>query len=133
MLRNLLRTDFFPNDPGGVPERNIAWLRKQVTGDIGGPVNWGVSAAVHAALETPVPAQAEAETYLPSAIEEAAPGQAEAVSVFLPRRRPAVPHPADPGDDTQPRRTPGPVTAVRHQPPDLALLDQVLRGLQRMA
>ena len=99
-------------------------------------MNWGVSAAVHAALETPVPAQAEAETYPRSAIEEAAPEQAETFDGFLPRRRPAVPYPAAPGDDTQPtqaRRTPSPVPAVRHRPPDLALLDQVLRGLQRMA
>ena len=107
-------------------------------------MNWGVSAAVHAALETPVPAQAEAETYPRSAIEEAAPEQAETFDGFLPRRRPAVPYPAAPGDDTQPtqptqaqptqaRRIPSPVPAVRHRPPDLALLDQVLRGLQRMA
>ena len=36
-------------------------------------MNWGVSAAVHAALETPVPARAEGgtyETYPRSAIEE---------------------------------------------------------------
>jgi hypothetical protein len=100
---------------------------------MGGPVNWGVSAAVHAALETPVPAQAEAETYPRSAIEEATPEQAESYDAFLPRRRPAVPHPAAPGDEAYPRRTPGPVPAVRHQPPDLALLDRVLGSLQRMA
>jgi hypothetical protein len=96
-------------------------------------VNWGVSAAVHAALETPVPAEAEAETFPRSAFEEAAPEQAGMCDVFLPRRRPAVPYPAAPGDEAQPRRTPSPVPAVRHRPPDLALLDQVLRGLQRMA
>jgi hypothetical protein len=96
-------------------------------------VNWGVSAAVHAALETPVPVEAEAETYPRSAIEEASPDQAETFDAFLPRRIPAVPHPAAPGDEPQPRRTPSVVPAVRHQPPDLALLDQVLRGLQRLA
>jgi hypothetical protein len=100
-------------------------------------VNWGVSAAVHAALETPVPAQAEAEVYPCSAIEEATPDQAESFDAFLPRRRPAVPYPATPGDDQEPagypRRTPRPVPAVRHQPPDLALLDRVLGSLQRMA
>jgi hypothetical protein len=104
---------------------------------LGGLVNWGVSAAVHAALETPVPAQAEAETYPRSAIEEATPERAETFDAFLPRRRPAVPYPATPGDEFdlsgQPRRTPRPVPAARHQPPDLAVLSQVLRGLQRMA
>ena len=94
-------------------------------------MNWGVSAAVHAALETPVPAQAEAETYPYSAIEEAIPEPG--FNVFLPQRRPAVPRPAEPGDDAQPRRVPAPVPAVRHQPPDLALLDRVLGSLQRMA
>ena len=103
-------------------------------------MNWGVSAAVHAALETPVPAQAEAETYPRSAIEEATPERPERVEsfdAFLPRRRPAVPHPATPGDQrdpvSYPRRTPCAVPAVRHQPPDLALLDRVLGSLQRMA
>jgi hypothetical protein len=89
---------------------------------------------VHAALETPVPAQAEAgtyETYPRSAIEEAVPEPG--FNVFLPQRRPAVPHPAEPGDDTQPRRVPAPVPAARHQPLDLALLDRVLGSLQRMA
>ena len=88
---------------------------------------------MHAALETPVPVEAEAETYPRSAIEEASPDQAGTFDAFLPRRIPAVPHPATPGDEAQPRRTPSAVPAVRHQPPDLALLDQVLRGLQRMA
>jgi hypothetical protein len=92
---------------------------------------------VHAALETPVPAQAEAETYPRSAVEEATPEQVESFDGFLPRRCPAVPHPAAPGDQRdpvgQPRRTPSPVPAVRHQPPDLALLDRVLGSLQRMA
>ena len=96
-------------------------------------MNWGVSAAVHAALETPVPAQAGAETYPRSAIEEATPEQAESFDAFLPRRRPAVPHPATPGDDGYPRRTPSAVPAARHQPPELALLDRVLGSLQRMA
>jgi hypothetical protein len=91
---------------------------------------------VHAALETPVPAQAEAgtyETYPYSAIEEAVPEPG--FNAFLPQRRPAVPHPAvpHPGDDAQPRRVPAPVPAVRHQPLDLALLDRVLGSLQRMA
>jgi hypothetical protein len=88
---------------------------------------------VHAALETPVPAQAEAETYPRSAIEEATPEQVESYDAFLPRRRPAVPYPAAPGDEAYPHRTPSPVPAVRHQPPDLALLDRVLGSLQRMA
>lgn len=99
---------------------------------------------MHAALETPVPAQAEAETYPRSAIEEVIPEQVESFDAFLPRRRPAVPYPAAPGDQRDPagyprdpagypRRTPSPVPAVRHQPPDLALLDRVLGSLQRMA
>ena len=88
---------------------------------------------MHAALETPVPAQAEAETYPRSAIEEALPEQVESFDAFLPRRRPAVPYPAAPADEAYPRRTPTPVPAVRHQPPDLALLDRVLGSLQRMA
>jgi len=88
---------------------------------------------VHAALETPVPAQAEAETYPRSAIEEAFPEQVESFDAFLPRRCPGVPYPAAPGDEAYPRRTPSPVSAVRHQPPDLALLDRVLGSLQRMA
>jgi hypothetical protein len=92
---------------------------------------------VHAALETPVLARAEAETYPRSAIEEATPEQAETFDAFLPRRRPAVPHPAVPGDQcdpaSYPRRTPAPVPAARHQPLDLALLDRVLGSLQRLA
>lgn len=88
---------------------------------------------MHAALETPVPAQAEAETYPRSAFEEATPDQVESFDAFLPRRRPAMPYPATPGDEAYPRRTPAAVPAVRHQPPDLALLDRVLGSLQRMA
>jgi len=88
---------------------------------------------VHAALDTPVPVPTEAETYPRSAIEEAIPEQVESFDGFLPRRHPAVPYPAAPGDEVYPRRTPGPVPAVRHQPPDLALLDRVLVSLQRMA
>jgi hypothetical protein len=88
---------------------------------------------VHAALETPVPAQAEAETYPRSAFEEATPDQVESFDAFLPRRRPAVPYPATPGDEAYPRRTPTAVPAARHQPVDLALLDRVLGSLQRMA
>ena len=78
--------------------------------------------------------------YPPSAVEEA---PHEPVNVFLPRRRPAVPPPAVPRDDDAglieatpgptPARTPRPAPAVTRQAPDLALLDQVLRGLQRLA
>jgi hypothetical protein len=123
---------------------------------MGGPVNWGVSAAVHAALETAletaVPAAAEEETYPRSAAEEAPLQLAGSRDVFLPRRRPTTPSPAGPRDDSRrddsrrddgrpddsrrddSRRdgTAGPAPAP-HQPPDMALLDQVLRGLQRMA
>ena len=113
-------------------------------------MSWGVSAAVHAALETALPAETEAVTYPPSVIDEMPSASSaplvppEAMDVFLPRRRPAVPPPAAPGDDA-----PGPVDPAAHQPaqpaqparpapaphrpPDLAVLDQVLRGLQRMA
>ena len=110
-------------------------------------MSWGVSAAVHAALETALPAETEAVTYPPSVIDEMPSASSaplvppEAMDVFLPRRRPAVPPPAAPGDDA-----PGPVDPASHQPvqparpapaphrpPDLAVLDQVLRGLQRMA
>jgi hypothetical protein len=63
--------------------------------------------------------------------------------VFLPRRRPVVPPPAVPLDDTSPNgpaaSPAGPVASdpagpVRQaQLPDLAVLGQVLRSLQRMA
>ncbi len=107
-------------------------------------MSWGVSAAVHAALETALPAETEAVTYPPSVIEEMPSASSapmvppEAMDVFLPRRRPVVPPPAAPrGDDTRPvdpapPQPPQPAPAP-HQPPDLAVLDQVLRGLQRMA
>jgi len=100
-------------------------------------VTRGISAAVHAALETALetalPAEAEAVPYPPSAIEEAS----CEFDVFLPRRRPAVPAPAAPGDDALrspagPTAPPSPARPPR-QAPDLAVLDQVLRGLQRMA
>ena len=132
-------------------------------------MSWGVSAAVHAletAMETALPAEAEAVTYPPSVIEEApsaspAPSvPAEPIDVLLPRRRPTVPPPPVPGDtapggtaprDTALGATAAGDTASRHdgtipaepaapqpartarQAPDLAVLDQVLRGLQRMA
>jgi hypothetical protein len=117
-------------------------------------MSWGVSAAVHAALETALPAETEAVTYPPSVIEEAPSASSassippEPLDVFLPRRRPAVPPPAVPRDDSSLNDTPlndpgatlsdpvvpGPFGPVRQvQAPDLAVLDQVLRGLQRMA
>jgi hypothetical protein len=110
-------------------------------------MSWGVSAAVHAALETALPAETEAVTYPPSVIDEMPSASsaplvpAEAMDVFLPRRRPAVPPPAAPRDDDpgpvdpasyQPAQPAQPAPAP-HRPPDLAVLDQVLRGLQRMA
>ena len=70
-------------------------------------MNWGVSAAVHAALETPVPAQAEAETYPRSAIEEALPEQVESFDAFLPRRR--LPLIGKPQAVTAPAGLPAPV------------------------
>ena len=107
-------------------------------------MSWGVSAAVHAALETALPAETEAVTYPPSVIEEMPSASSaplvppEAMDVFLPRRRPAFPPPAahrdvdarpvDPAPPQPARPAPAP-----HQPPDLAVLDQVLRSLQRMA
>jgi hypothetical protein len=104
-------------------------------------MSWGVSAAVHAALETALPAETEAVTYPPSVIEEMPSASSapvvppEAMDVFLPRRRPVVPLPAVPrDDDTRPVDPAPPQPApAPHQPPDLAVLDQVLRGLQRMA
>jgi hypothetical protein len=107
-------------------------------------MSWGVSAAVHAALETALPAETEAVTYPPSVIEEMPSASSapvvppEAMDVFLPRRRPAFPPPAAHRDvDTSPV-DPAPAQPARpapapHRPPDLAVLDQVLRGLQRMA
>jgi hypothetical protein len=106
-------------------------------------MSWGVSAAVHAALETALPAETEAVTY-PSVIEEMPSASSapvvppEAMDVFLPRRRPVVPPPAAPRDDDTRPVDPAPPQPARpapapHQPPDLAVLDQVLRGLQRMA
>ena len=104
-----------------------------------------MQAALETALERELPAEAEAVAYPPSAVEEAPP---EPVNVFLPRRRPAVPPPAVPRDDDAgltettagattpgpaPARTPRPSPAVPRQAPDLALLGQVLRGLQRLA
>lgn len=96
-------------------------------------MNWGVSAAVHAALETALPAEAEAGTFPRSAIEEAppAPGPAD---VVLPRRRPPVPPvppPAAAGDGAGPPAT-TPAPRATRPAPDLALLGQVLRGLQRL-
>jgi hypothetical protein len=107
-------------------------------------MSWGVSAAVHAALETALPAETEAVTYPPSVIEEMPSASSspvvppEAMDVFLPRRRPVVPPPAAPRDDDTRPVDPAPPQPARpapalHQPPDLAVLDQVLRGLQRMA
>jgi hypothetical protein len=121
-----------------------------------------VHAALETALETAVPAAAEEETYPRSAAEEAPLQLAGSRDVFLPQRRPTAPSPAGPRDDSRrddssrdgtsrggtrrdgtrrdgtsrdgTRRdgTAGPAPAP-HQPPDMALLDQVLRGLQRMA
>ena len=107
-------------------------------------MSWGVSAAVHAALETALPVETEAVTYPPSVIEEMPSASSapvvppEAMDVFLPRRRSAFPPPAahrdvdarpvDPAPSQPARPAPPP-----HRPPDLAVLDQVLRGLQRMA
>jgi hypothetical protein len=107
-------------------------------------MSWGVSAAVHAALETALPAETEAVTNPPSVIEEMPSASSapvvppEAMDVFLPRRRPVVPSPAAPRDDDTRPVDPAPPQPARpapvpHQPPDLAVLDQVLRGLQRMA
>jgi hypothetical protein len=93
-------------------------------------------AAREMALETAVPAEAEEETYPRSAVEEASLELAEVLDVFLPQRQPAVPSPAGPRQETrhETRREgyKGPPPA-RHQPPDLALLNQVLRGLQGLA
>jgi hypothetical protein len=156
MLRTVLNRDFFPDDPGGALGRNIAWQRRRYAAK-GAPVSWGVSAAVHAletALETALPAEAEAVTNPPSVVEEApsasAAPSAEPIDVLLPRRRPTVPPGPAPGDtapgDTAPRDTAArnngtsPAEPAAAQParpprqaPDLAVLDQVLRGLQRMA
>jgi hypothetical protein len=107
-------------------------------------MSWGVSAAVHAALETALPAETEAVTYPPSVIEEMPSASSapvvphEAMDVFLPRRRPTVPPPAVPRDVDARPVAPEPAQQARpapplHRPPDLAVLDQVLRGLQRMA
>jgi hypothetical protein len=126
-------------------------------------MTWGVSAAVHAAFETALPAETEAVAYPPSVIEEAPtalsaplPARVRSSSVspepfdaFLPRRRPAVPPPAVAPDDAGPvaasqidasqidaspvESGPAPHRPPQHQAPDLSVLDQVLRGLQRMA
>ncbi|HEY0717537.1 MAG TPA: hypothetical protein VGD68_07955 [Streptosporangiaceae bacterium] len=90
-------------------------------------------AAREMALETAVPAQADQETYPRSAVEEAPSGLAGPLE-FLPQRRPTVPSPAGPRPGPGPRQemNQGPAPA-RREPPDLALLDQVLRGLQRLA
>jgi hypothetical protein len=88
-------------------------------------------AALETAFETALPADAEAVPYPSSAVEESS-GEFD---VFLPRRRPAVPPPTAPRDNAPgPQADPaGPPTPPRHQAPDLAVLDQVLRSLQRMA
>ena len=91
-------------------------------------------AALETAFETALPAEAEAVPYPPSAVDEA-PCEFD---VFLPRRRPAVPSPAAPPDDApgpsaRPAAPAGPPSPPRHQAPDLAVLGQVLRGLQRLA
>jgi hypothetical protein len=90
-------------------------------------------AALETAFETALPAEAEAVPYPPSAVDEA-PCEFD---IFLPRRRPAVPPPAAPHDDasgphTGPTAAPAPARPPR-QAPDLAVLDQVLRGLHRLA
>ncbi|MBV9792772.1 MAG: hypothetical protein JO016_02430 [Actinobacteria bacterium] len=97
-------------------------------------MSWGVSAAVHAALETALSAEAEAVTYPPSVIEEApSPSDTPDVfDVFLPRRRPTVvPPPAAPGDNAT-GSAPRPARPPR-EVPDLAVMQQVLQGLQRLA
>lgn len=91
-------------------------------------------AALETAFETALPAEAETVPYPPSAVDEA-PCEFD---VFLPRRRPAVPSPTAPQDDAsgpsaRPAGPTGPPSPPRHQAPDLAVLDQVLRGLQRLA
>ena len=87
-------------------------------------------AALETALETALPAEAETMPYPPSAAEEA-PGEFD---VFLPRRRPAVPPPAAPADDASgPHAEPTVPPRPPRQAPDLAVLDQVLRGLHRLA
>jgi hypothetical protein len=91
-----------------------------------------MQAAREMALETAVPAEAEEETYPRSAVEEASLELAEVLDVFLPQRHPTVPSPAAPRHETRREGYKGPPPA-RHQPPDLALLNQVLRGLQGLA
>lgn len=102
---------------------------------------WGVSAAVHAEPESALSAEAE-EEFRPPAVAVAssgardAPGGPETQDPLLPRRRPVT---ALAGG------TKGAVVALGEPPeeaaepdaiasrPDLNLLAQVLRGLQRMA
>jgi len=87
-------------------------------------------AALETAFETALPAEAEAVPYPSSAVEEAS---AE-FDVFLPRRRPAGPAAAPRDNASGPQPGPAdPPSPPRHQAPDLAVLDQVLRSLQRMA
>jgi hypothetical protein len=86
-------------------------------------------AALETAFETALPAEAEAVPYPSSAVEEAS---AE-FDVFLPRRRPAGPTPTASTDDAPSPQAADLPTPPRHQAPDLAVLDQVLRGLHRMA
>ncbi|HEX3752894.1 MAG TPA: hypothetical protein VHW06_20160 [Streptosporangiaceae bacterium] len=88
-------------------------------------------AALETAFETALPADAEAVPYPSSAVEETPCG----FDVFLPRRRPVAPPPTAATDDAPrpPARPVGAPAPPRHQAPDLAVLGQVLRGLQRMA
>ena len=81
-------------------------------------MSWGVSAAVHAALETALPAETEAVTYPPSVIEEMPSASSapvvppETMDVFLPRRRPPRPATTTPARST-PSRPSGPVRPQR--------------------
>ena len=108
---------------------------------------WGVSAAVRAAFESALSAEVEG---FPGP-ETVACSTAADVSALLPRRTPLVAVRDDPGDSArltallaEPARPSGPGAPRRSggntvqyggntaQPPDLALLAQVLQGLRHM-
>jgi hypothetical protein len=101
-------------------------------------VVWGVSAAVHAEPESALSAEAEEEFRPPAAASPAAAdavGDPEARDPLLPRRRPVTVLAGGAqcavtlSDSSGEAREPGAIASR----PDLNVLAQVLRGLQRMA
>ena len=151
MLQNLLLTDFFPRLRSDAAYRPIICQRRRALK--GAPVVWGVLAAVPAAFESALSAEVE-ELPGPEMVDCS---RAADVDALLPRRTPLVAvrngpgngagltallaEPARPSGPGAPRRSGGNTVQYQNtvqyggntaQPPDLALLAQVLQGLRHM-